>query len=375
MDQERLLFPVTDSEDFVSIAELPANANEVLELLRMELVPLKLWRAIAMEYTRKGNFENAEIILRAGCDREVQSVPVYAQETSDQVALFNSLAAWLSQQAAFAGKPHLLGEARELHERGSLIEMLNQYTWVGKGHTLVCNYLASGGPELLTQAVKQFQIAIDDPTGTCALIAHLGKAHALLLQKNYKQALDEYRYVLRHAGDQNQARIGIGICQFHLGRPGKAAEAFKRALAVDPESIEAMLGLASVTDVDLIARALAIDSSNPGVVALVALHLLVDLGESVKAESLARKALQLTNSSGSTSSPRKCCRHISTASSISSSLRDLTAISPRRMLSLSSCSSNKYFLASSKFSGLKELWFLQVEKTFFRSHIWIVLDW
>ena len=304
--EQKYLFPVTDSEDFVSLSSLPGDANEVLELLRMELVPLSLWRATAMEYLRSGDVENCEIILRAGCDREVQSVPVYAKETSDQVALFNSLAASLSHQAAFSGHPSLLIEARELHERASLLEMLNQYTWVGKGNTLLCSYIAdktgsasSAFPssnnhhhqqDFLLQSIKQFQLAIDDPTGTCSLIAHLGKAHALLLQQNFKQALEEYRYVVRNSGNPpNNARIGIGMCQFRLGRHAKAVEAFRRALSVDPNSVEALVGLA---DLNAAVAAFEIDSANPGVLAQVAFHVLLGgTGDALNAELLARKSV------------------------------------------------------------------------------------
>ena len=297
-----LLFPVNDSDDFVSMSQLPADANEALELLRMELVPLKLWRALAVEYMRRGDFGNAEIILRAGCDREVQSVPVYAAETTDQVALFNSLASLVTMQAVFSQGN--FNEAKELHERAGVLEVVNQYTWVGKGNSLLAAYVCQPtGPDTLIQAIKQFQLAIDDPSGVCSHIARLGKAHALLLQNHYKQALEEYRSVLRVFGSDavpNLVRVCIGICHYRLGRVSKAGEVFKRALEVDKHCVEALVGLASCSQLDIttIFESLPdMDLSNPSLVAILAHHLLFN-GDALKAEMLCRKILSQTIGSG-----------------------------------------------------------------------------
>ena len=40
------------------------------------------------------------------------------------------------------------------------------------------------------------------------------------------------------------ARVGIGLCAYHLGDKGKAIAAFERALILDPANVEALVAMA-----------------------------------------------------------------------------------------------------------------------------------
>jgi hypothetical protein len=72
--------PIANSAEYVQIFpdELPSDANEVIDVLKAECAPLKIWRAVAVsslsvslsishlsqvEYYRQGEYQNFELVL------------------------------------------------------------------------------------------------------------------------------------------------------------------------------------------------------------------------------------------------------------------------------------------------------------------------
>jgi flagellar biosynthesis regulator FlaF len=43
--------------------ELPEDVNDVLDVLKAELAPLKIWKAVAVEYYRQGQSQHFEAVL------------------------------------------------------------------------------------------------------------------------------------------------------------------------------------------------------------------------------------------------------------------------------------------------------------------------
>jgi tetratricopeptide (TPR) repeat protein len=212
-----LLLPVNEADDYVELTDLPETAEEALELLRMELVPLRMWFLLLSEYAKRGDLVNFRKILEASADPDIQSVAAYAAETLDQVALLAVASSNLCAEAVVASDPqerqNCFQLAREIHNRADGLALLDSRTWISKGNYHISNFLCSRDPDDLTRALKQFQYAIDDarlarPTASaspaaatsCAVAARVGRAGALYLQGNYRQALEEYRGVLKFTG-------------------------------------------------------------------------------------------------------------------------------------------------------------------------------
>lgn len=82
--------------------------------------------------------------------------------------------------------------------------------------------------------------------GGISCTARLAKAAILFHQKKYADALRLYANTLRSdpkaAGIS--ARVGIGLCAYHLGDKGKALVALERALTLNPKSVEALVAVA-----------------------------------------------------------------------------------------------------------------------------------
>lgn len=52
ISQKSIRIPIADSSDFVEVFpdELPADVNDLLDVLKAEFAPLKIWRAAAVLY-------------------------------------------------------------------------------------------------------------------------------------------------------------------------------------------------------------------------------------------------------------------------------------------------------------------------------------
>lgn len=97
--------------------------------------------------------------------------------------------------------------------------------------------------EKWSQADSQLNFVLNQ--GSPNVQAYLGKACIAFNKQEYRNALAFYRKALRlQPNCSPSVRLGIGHCFARLGNPQKARLAFQRALDLDPESVEALVGLA-----------------------------------------------------------------------------------------------------------------------------------
>lgn len=110
-------------------------------------------------------------------------------------------------------------------------------TWIGRGMLNL-----SGGR--LDQARFFFQTTLKQ----CGPVmpALLGMAAVMYGENDFKGAQQKYADAIRKYPSQSgaPARVGLGLASYRLGQVDRAKAAFQRALAIDPECVEAMVGTA-----------------------------------------------------------------------------------------------------------------------------------
>ncbi|KAF4664367.1 hypothetical protein FOL47_005148 [Perkinsus chesapeaki] len=256
--ESTLYFPVDSSDDWVSLEsrDLPEDGDKILDLLRMELVPLKLWHALAVEYFRQRNDTvNMMKVLEAATDKELESIQMYASQLHQmQFLMYDSMGASYLQKGLYDGDEESVKKATDMYQRGENLNPFDPRTWLSRAWTEFCNYIKSsdangpsvGGHEALTKCVSHLGNVIKagpmvNEGGVADMVrARLLRGAALLLLEQPKEALTEYRLVLQMAGSRvpttakvaNTARLGIAACQMKLGNLPKAQEAIFRALAM-----------------------------------------------------------------------------------------------------------------------------------------------
>jgi len=72
--------------------------------------------------------------------------------------------------------------------------------------------------------------------------AALRAGHQLAAEGKFKDALSQYEEAARVAGERPAPLIGIGGMNMRLNRPKEALAAYERALAVEPDNIDALSG-------------------------------------------------------------------------------------------------------------------------------------
>src|SRR5690242_11231906 len=75
--------------------------------------------------------------------------------------------------------------------------------------------------------------------------AALRTGHQLAAEGKYKDALTQYEEAARVAGERPAPLLGIGGMNMRLHRPKEALAAYERALAVEPDNIDALGGRAA----------------------------------------------------------------------------------------------------------------------------------
>ncbi|KAF4753834.1 hypothetical protein FOZ62_022042, partial [Perkinsus olseni] len=262
--ESTLYFPVDSSDDWVSLEskDLPEDGDKILDLLRMELVPLKLWLALAIEYFRqKNDTENMMKVLEAATDKELESIQMYASQLHQmQFLMYDAMGASYTQKAVYDGDEDAVKKSAEMYQRGENLNPFDPRTWLSRAWTEFCNYIraadssggSSSGHEYLTKCVSHLGNVIKagpmvNEGGIADMVrARLLRGAALLLLEQPKEALTEYRLVLQMAGSRdpatakvaNTARLGIAACHMRMGNLPKAQEAIVRALAVCEEGTQ-----------------------------------------------------------------------------------------------------------------------------------------
>ncbi|KAK9844132.1 hypothetical protein WJX81_005444 [Elliptochloris bilobata] len=292
---------LSDEVVAVPLSELPAEAEDLLDILKAEEAPLSVWLDFAKAYLAQGQMKQYLHILREGTGPEVKEF-FGDRDKFEQVHIHCALAAYHTA----AGRTERDREARSRHfqqARGllsaaRLIAHDEQLVLLGLGQLS----LAEGN---LVAAKQEFERATKLQSNGCVNIAgYLALANLLFRQGAYKEALAAYTRGLRaHPGAPAEVRLGLAACHFRLGRLPAAHAAFQRVLELSPGCAEALLGLAVIAfagpdpergareGLDLLCRAYGADAGHPGVLALLAQCSLAR-GDAGRASTLASAAAE-----------------------------------------------------------------------------------
>lgn len=245
MAQSSLVIPITSSIEskdlFVEIfpEEIPeTQSSTLLQVLKDEEAPLNVWADAALLYIQhKEHAREAAAILQAGCER-----PGGSRE--ERVRLFASAGIAHLTQAQQSVKRSESDPQDELYSmadnrftHSSKVDNLYPMTWMGRGML-----------NLSANRLKQAKFFFDTTLKECGRVlpALLGLAAVMYLEKNYEGAQGMYAEAMRLYPSKSGAatRVGFGLACYYLGQVDRAKAAFARALEIDPENVNAMVGAA-----------------------------------------------------------------------------------------------------------------------------------
>lgn len=208
--------------------DLPDDPSEICVLLENENCIAKYWLEIGSAYSRNKQWDNAiEVVTRGLKARIVQS-------ETDKAPFYSTLC-WL-YLSRFRKTP--VAEKKEVYEKA--VEYGNKAFQLDRSN--MAAILARG---TLSLSAGSFDDALQPFAALLAKsesnpFAMFGRARVLYHRKNYRGALQLYQAILRqNPNAKPDPRIGIGLCFWKLGDKPHASLAWKRVLALDPESIAA----------------------------------------------------------------------------------------------------------------------------------------
>eukprot|EP01104_Vermistella_antarctica_P010352 TRINITY_DN2757_c1_g2_i1.p1 TRINITY_DN2757_c1_g2~~TRINITY_DN2757_c1_g2_i1.p1 ORF type:complete len:1070 (+),score=325.80 TRINITY_DN2757_c1_g2_i1:164-3373(+) len=302
---EYVLIPVMNTDEYIKVlvSELPEDHDEILEVLQAEIAPLDIWLEIALAYFKQDRLLQFREILEAGSDPEVESYfddPIRAR--SQRVKLLSALAAYSVHQAVGerekAAKEKHFEEATKHYNEADTIDIHEEITWVGKGVLLLNRLDYDRSSECFDTVLES------NPRNTPAL---LGKACIHYHRGQYAKAIDSYRHALTtNPSAPPSVRVGMGMCFAQLGRVELAKKAFERALSLDSDCVDALVGLAVlemnntdnkdgvVNGLMLLKKAYQENPHHPRVLNFLANHFFYK-GDHAKVQSLARSAYNATD--------------------------------------------------------------------------------
>jgi len=270
--------PLQDSDEVIELdlTELP-DVKEVLGILTQEKTTLNIWITLALEYWRQKKVEDFKTLLENA--RNSANLE-YQDHEKDQMTCLDTLAASYVQQAR---KEKSKDKRQELFMQATqLYTMADKIIMYDKNHLLgrACFCLLEGNK--MDQADAQFNFVLNQSPDNIPSL--LGKACISFNKKDYKQALQFYKKVLRiNPNCPADVRLGMGHCFYKLGNLEKARLAFSRCLQLDNKNVGAIVGMA-VLDINsnsvekirkgttMLSTGYRLDSTNPMVLNRLADH-------------------------------------------------------------------------------------------------------
>jgi len=226
----------------IDINELPP-CEQLIQILENEEAPLDVWLQAASGYYNTDRESDFLRVLQAALETT-------SSADRECIKIHNAIAAYYSHKAYLATDPeerkYFSEKANDALSQSDYLDNYNQKTWLCKG----LFYLYSSND--LDRASEQFRFIFDDNPNlsdvpielTPALI---GRAVILYHQRRFSDALDSFRAAIKtNPMCANEVRIGLGLCYYELGRERLARGWFQRALDVDPEDVNALLGMAVI---------------------------------------------------------------------------------------------------------------------------------
>ena len=224
--------------------EIPGiQSSTILQVLKDEQADLNTWADAALLYMQQQKSRESSTILQAACDHPEgnaeQRVRILA---SAGIALLTQ--AQQSQSTAPGGTGRPGGDQEELRSmadnrftHASKLDTLFPMTWIGRGML-----------NLSAARLDQARFFFDTTLKQCGpvLPALLGMAAVLYGEKDCRGSQEMYAKAMRLYPQKSGAstRVGFGLACYRLGQVDRAKAAFARALDIDPENVEAMVGAA-----------------------------------------------------------------------------------------------------------------------------------
>ncbi len=309
------------------------DPTELCQLLENEKAAKNLWITIALAYAKQTQIDHAIEILGKGLGSLARSGPKERLSLLACVAWLNLLKSRqaprvLSDTHANSDaktKDHYLREATTTINDALRINPAFPPLYLTRGVLFLLRASLQSSTktsadaeraESLKQALKCFDDALRSSDGR-NMMAAVGKARALYLQRQFAPALQTYQDVLSKMPGLTDPdpRIGIGCCLWQLGFPERAKTAWERSLALNSESkvAHALLGIYYLHEsakypasdpqfnalykkamIDHTKKAYTIDKNFPLSCATFASYFLLT-GRYDTAEPLARKAIEQTD--------------------------------------------------------------------------------
>jgi tetratricopeptide (TPR) repeat protein len=254
-DEEEELYPsliipvtssMTSSMKFIEIfpEELHDIASStILQVLKDEDAELNTWADVALMYMQQRQSRESSTMLQAACEIQANREQKVRILASAGIALLTE--AQQSQSSAPGGikrpggdpKDELRSMADNRFTHASKVDTLFPMTWIGRGML-----------NLSAARLDQARFFFDTTLKQCGpvLPALLGMAAVLYGEKDYKGAQEMYAKAMRlyPVKSGSSTRVGFGLACYRLGQVDRAKASFARALDMDRENVEAMVGSA-----------------------------------------------------------------------------------------------------------------------------------
>ena len=243
-----LIIP-TRGDVFVEIfpEEMPEiSASNLVQVLKDEAPEdLNLWNQAASMYMKSNQPKRSLTVLEEACE---------IRDTGDPEARAQTLAATgialLANASGNTKNPkEQLDEADRKFTQAQKIDQFFPMMWLGKAmHSILSNgsTINQQGTIDLRQA-RLFLDTVFKQRGR-VLPAIMVQAAVTFLEGNYKGSLDAYAEVIQRYPKESGAasRVGFALASYKLGQVDRAKAAFERALKLEPENADAMVGLAII---------------------------------------------------------------------------------------------------------------------------------
>lgn len=261
---------ISEENNFVEIfpEEMPTiPIDQLISLLKDESAPLSLWTESALLYMQNKCERESITVLSTACSDLVEKQQLGSQ--SERVRVHAATGIGYLTQANKSGASTSLSfpgmndssrtaqqreasdkneELRSLADRhftsAAKIELAYPMTWIGKG--------------MMHLSVSRFQQAkffFETTLRECGQVlpALLGMACVHYKEGNYQESLDMYSLAMKLFPNKSgaAARVGLGLACYKLGQVDRARAAFRRAHDMDPNNVEAMVGIAVLDTANL----------------------------------------------------------------------------------------------------------------------------
>jgi RNA polymerase-associated protein CTR9 len=247
-----LIIPISSSsanDDNLFIEIFPEEmadtpAPTLLQVLKDENADLNVWADAGLQYMQQKLSRQSLTILEEACDLPVsdknQRVRILAATGIAHLAASATTAGSGGLKRGPAGsdpKDELRQQADQKFTQAGKVDTFFPMTWMGRGML-----------NLSAGRLDQARFFFDTTLKQCGPVmpALLGMAAVMFGEGNYKESLKHYETAIRKYPVKSgaPARVGFGLCCYRLGQIDRSKAAFARALALDPENVEAMVGAA-----------------------------------------------------------------------------------------------------------------------------------